>query len=131
MSDRPQGVGLADATISVQIRRSSTRRPTYAAYRALRAFDQRQESGHRYTVFEDSTVAIDRARADASGRRLGQCFAVAAMGVCPRALARGNEATIRWAPAHDGTAGNEETDEYARAAAEGRVSATAPPRRHP
>ena len=29
---------------------------TFAIYQALRALDQRQESGRRYTVFVDSTV---------------------------------------------------------------------------
>ena len=49
------------------------RRETFAIYQALRAFDQRQESGHRYTVFADSTPAINRMRSDALGP--GQRFA--------------------------------------------------------
>ena len=47
---------------------------TLAIYQALPALDQRRESGHRYTVFVDSTAAIDRVRSDALGP--GQHFAV-------------------------------------------------------
>ena len=48
----------------------------YAIFRAL-SIDQRQERGHRYTVFVDSTSAIDRARSDSISP--GQCFAVTAI----------------------------------------------------
>ena len=37
---------------------------TFAIYQALRVLDRRQESGHRYTIFVDSTAAIDRVRTD-------------------------------------------------------------------
>ena len=40
---------------------------TSAVYQALRAFDQRQESGRQYTVFVYSTSAITRVRDDAMG----------------------------------------------------------------
>ena len=90
----------------------------YAIYQALRAFDQRQESGHRHTIFADSTTAIDRVRTDAIGPY--QRFAVASREVCTRVLARENEVAVRWVPAH-GISGNEKADEYARAAAEGRI----------
>ena len=53
---------------------------TIANYQALHALDERQESGHRYTVFVDSTSAINWVRDDALGP--GQCFAVAAIEVC-------------------------------------------------
>ena len=36
----------------------------FALYQALRTFDKTQERGCRYTVFTDSTVAIERARSD-------------------------------------------------------------------
>ena len=32
---------------------------TFATYQALRVLDRRQESGHRYRVFVDSTVAVE------------------------------------------------------------------------
>ena len=66
---------------------------TFAIYQALRVLDRRQESGHRYTVFVDTTAAIDRVRTDALGP--GQRFAIPAMEDCDRALARENELTIR------------------------------------
>ena len=56
----------------------------FAIYQALRVLDRCQESGHRYTVFVDSTAAIDRMRTDALGP--GQRFAIAAMEVCDRLL---------------------------------------------
>ena len=88
---------------------------TFAIYQALRIVDQRQESGHGYTVFVDSTAAIYRVRTDALGP--GQRFAIAAMEVCGRVLARDNEVTIRWVPAHSKAAGNEKADELTKAAA--------------
>lgn len=77
----------------------------YAIYRALRILDQSQESGHRYAIFVDFTSAIERIRTDALGP--GQRFAIATMEVCSRILARENDVTVRWAPAHYGIAGNE------------------------
>ena len=50
----------------------------YAIYQALRAFDQRQESGHRHTIFADSTAAV------------------ASMEVCTRVFAGENEVAVRW-----------------------------------
>ena len=90
---------------------------TSAIYQALRALDQRQESGRQYTVFADSTAALDRVRSDTRGP--GQHFAVAAIEACARLLARDNEVTVRWVPAQSGASGNEVADEYAKAAAIG------------
>ena len=89
----------------------------YAIYRALRILDQRQESGHRYVIFVDSTSIIERIRTDAFGP--GQRFDIATMEVCSRILARENKVTVRWVPAHYEIAGNEKTDDFARATAEG------------
>ena len=84
---------------------------TFAIYQALHALDQQQESGHQYTVFVDSTSAINRVRDDALGT--GQRFAVAATEVCSRFLTRGDDVTIRWVPAHSEATGNEVADKYA------------------
>ena len=64
----------------------------YAIYQALSIIDRKQESGHWYTVFVDSTSAIDRILSDALGP--GQCFAVASFEFCTRIKARDNEVTI-------------------------------------
>lgn len=48
---------------------------TYAIFRALKIFDQGQESGRQYTIFADSTVAINIVRTDTIGQgqqRAGQ-----------------------------------------------------------
>ena len=44
---------------------------------------------------------------------------MAAIEVCSRILARDNEVTIRWAPAHSGATGKEVADRYAKSAATG------------
>ena len=44
---------------------------------------------------------------------------MAAIEVCSRLLARDNEVTIRWVPAHSGATSNEVTDRYAKSAATG------------
>lgn len=40
---------------------------TYAILRALKIFDRGQESGRSYTIFADSTAAINRVKSDAVG----------------------------------------------------------------
>ena len=40
---------------------------TYDIFRALKIFDQGQESGRRCAIFADSTAAINRAKTDAIG----------------------------------------------------------------
>ena len=83
----------------------------------LCTLDQRQESGHRYTVFVNSTATIGSIRTDTMGP--GQHFAVATMEVCSRILESENEITICWATPHHGVTGNGKADEYAKAAADG------------
>ena len=56
----------------------------YTIYRAHSILDRRQESGHRYTLFVDSTAAINRIRSDHTGP--GQRFAIAE--VCDQILGR-------------------------------------------
>ena len=87
----------------------------FAIHQALRAIEQRQERGHGYTIFVDSTSAIDRVRDDELGP--GQRFAVAAIEVCNRIITNDNSVTIRWVPAHSGATGNEVADKYAKSAA--------------
>ena len=65
-------------------------------------------------MFVDSTSVIDRVRDDALGP--GQRFAVAAIEVCSCILARDNDVTIRWVPAHSGASSNKVADEYAKSA---------------
>ena len=54
--------------------------------------DRKQESGHRYTVFIDSTSAIDGIRSDALGPSQG--FAVTSIEVCGHFMVRNNEVTV-------------------------------------
>ena len=84
----------------------------YAIRQALQAFDERGERDQRYTIFADSTPAIDRVATDRLGS--GQRFAVEATEACDRLTSRGNLVTIRWTPAHQGVDGNETADLYAR-----------------
>ena len=74
----------------------------YAIYQALCILDRQQECGHKYTIFSDSTAAIDinRVRMDTTGP--GLRLAIAAREVCSRVLGRDNEVTTRWVPAHTG-----------------------------
>ena len=77
----------------------------HAIYRTLSIIDRKQEGGHRYTVFVDSTSAIDLIRSDAPGPE--QRLAAASIEVCTRITAKNNQVTIRWVPAHQGAEGNE------------------------
>ena len=90
----------------------------YAIYQALRNLDQRQERDHRYTIFVDSTAAIDRIQSDLPGP--GQHFAAAAIEACTGILSRSNTVVVRWVPAHHNVP-NKIANRYAKAAAEGTV----------
>ena len=70
----------------------------FAIYQALLWVERHQATGGRFTIFADSTATIGRVRTDALGP--GQRFAVAAIEVCDRILAGGNQVTIQWAPSH-------------------------------
>ena len=91
-----------------------TRRP------AFRASDGRPQTPTTAGSSEPSRHSATndgppRVRTDALGP--GQRFAIAAMEVCDRTLARDNEVTIRWDPAHSRVEGSEQADSYAKAAA--------------
>ena len=88
----------------------------FAIYQALLWFEGLQGAGRRFTIFADSTVAIERVRTDALGP--AQRFAVADIEACDRIHARGDQVTIRWVPYHTEVAGNETADRHARAAAD-------------
>ena len=60
----------------------------FCIYQALRLVDRRQESGRRYTIFVDSTAAIEQVRTDALGP--GPAHAIAAMESCNRILGYDN-----------------------------------------
>ena len=79
---------LASVFASAPTRRYSTLRFTYAIYRALRTLDQKQESGHSYTAFADSSSVIKRIRWSR------QRFAIAVMEVSTRLFEKENEVTV-------------------------------------
>lgn len=90
----------------------------FAIHQALKIFEARQESSHKYTVFSDSRPVIRRALTDALGP--GQQWARAIFEVATRVTARGNEIRHLWVPAHKELAGNEFADGLAKGATEGR-----------
>ena len=65
----------------------------FAIYQALLWIEGHRGSGGRFTIFADSTASIERVKTDALGP--GQRFAVAAIEVCDRILARGDQVTVR------------------------------------
>ena len=80
----------------------------FAIYQALRTIEQRKERGRSFTVFVNSTSAIDRVRDDEL--RPGEHFAVAAIEVCRRIITNDNSINIRLLPANSGATGNEVAD---------------------
>ena len=90
---------------------------TFAIYQVLRVLDLRQETGRRYAIFSGSQSAIRRISSDGLGP--GQQWARGAAEECTRLMVRQNRVTVHWAPAHNGMAGNEMTDDRAKQAAEG------------
>ena len=90
---------------------------TFAIYQVLEICDDDQRSSHRYTISSDSQAAIQRIRSDGPGP--GQHWARAVTEVCTRLMARENEVTVLWVPAHSAIEGNEVADVYAKEAAVG------------
>ena len=91
----------------------------YAIYQALSIFEERDQSGRKYTVFSDCQPAIRRALSDALG--LCQQWARAIIELATRLVGRGNEVLILWVPAHVGVEGNEVADGMAKEAAAGQI----------
>ena len=91
----------------------------YAIYQALRTFEERQETGKKYTVFSDCQPAIRRALSDA----IGPCqqWARAIIDLATRLIGRRNEVLILWVPAHVGVGGNEVADRMVKEAAAGQI----------
>ena len=90
----------------------------FAIHQARRVLEARRQVGRWYTIFVDSTAAIDRMRPDEPGP--GQAFAVATIGLADEIHSRGSSVVIRWTPAHQGVEGNEAADGHAEEAAQGR-----------
>ena len=91
----------------------------YAIYQALRVFEERGQTGRKYTVFSDCQPAIRRALSDALGP--GQQWARAIIEVATRLIDCGNEVLLLWVPAHVGVEGNEVADGMAKEAAAGQM----------
>ena len=89
----------------------------FAIYQALHAPEQRQVSGHLYTVYIDSTSATGRVRDYALSPV--QRSAVAAIEDCSHIFAKHIDVTIRWVWTRSVASGNEVADEYAKSAAIG------------
>ena len=118
MTEIPPPFQRVDRTpLAVRHQKGCLRRRGFAICRAVSALNQRQESNRRYTIFDDSTSAITQAGDNALGT--GQCFAVAAIDVCSRILARENNVTIGWVSAHCGAEGNEVAGRCTNSAATG------------
>ena len=84
-------------------------------YQALRVVEAREQTGRKYTIISGSQAAIRRAAMDSLGP--GQQWARAIVEVADRVMARGNEISIIWVPAHRGVPGNEVVDGMAKTAA--------------
>ena len=91
----------------------------YAIYQALRIFEERQQSGRKYTILSDCQPAIRRVLSDA----LVPCqhWARASIELTTRLISRSNEVLILWVPVHVGVEGNEVADGMAKEAAAGQI----------
>jgi ribonuclease HI len=87
----------------------------YAIYQAVMRFAQREEYNTEYTIFADSTSAIQRCKTDHLGA--GQQFARATIKWSEDLASRGCTLTIRWVPSHANIEGNETADVWAKEAA--------------
>ena len=74
-------------------------------------FWRRGEEGQDYTIWTDSSAALNRAALDVMGQ--GQRFTVTLIEVHNWLASRGNILTLRCIPGHTGVGGNEVADEWA------------------
>ena len=91
----------------------------YAIYQALRIFEERGQSGKKYTVFSDCQPAIRRALSGALGP--SQQWARAIIEGATRLISCNNEVLILWVPALAGVRSNEVADGVAKEAAMGQT----------
>ena len=91
----------------------------HAIYQALKIFEERGQSGRKYTIFSDCQPAIRRALSDTLGP--GQQWARAIIEAATRLIGCNNEVLILWVPAHAGVRGNEIVDGMAKEAVAGQV----------
>ena len=89
----------------------------YAIYQALRIFEERHQSGRKYTIFSDFQPTIRRALSDALGP--GQQWARAIIETATRLISQGNEVLTLWVPTLTGVRGNEVVDGMTKEAVAG------------
>ena len=88
----------------------------YALYRATKILEERREEGQDYTIWTDSSAALNRAALVVMCQ--GQRFSVALIEVHNWLASRGNILALRCIPGHTGVGGNEVADEWAGESAE-------------
>ena len=87
-------------------------RPTMRSSLRPSLLARRGERGKTFTVFTDSTAAVERVTSDAPG--LGQEIEIGVIDLAQRLVDQGNRVTVRWTPAHRGVEGNKQADQRAR-----------------
>ena len=90
----------------------------FAILQGVKHLNGRVEAGRHYTLFLDSQAAISRIGYDRCGP--AQASAKAISITVDKHSKRGNTLYIRWTAAHTGVEGNEQADETAKSAAEGK-----------
>ena len=90
----------------------------FATMWVVRLLDEREERGRDYTIFSDSQAAVSRVQHDRRGP--AQALARVVIATVDNLTARDNTLIIRRTPAHAGIDGNEQADETAKLAVEGR-----------
>ena len=79
-------------------------------------------TGTKYVVFTGSQATMQRILSDAPGT--GQAQAATTVCLAKILCQRGSVIDVRWVPGHHGVEGNEQADQHARGAAEGRDTPT-------
>ena len=89
-----------------------------AIARALEIAARRQTAPEEVTIFTDSQAAMARIASDEPGPAQQQALRAREWVAKLRQRNRNVKVEIRWCPAHEGVAGNEKADEWAKTAAE-------------